>query len=73
MKKSELPDTLTLTFKATSYFNTNYYFYSYEAGENKYGNYSNLHNCFLHIKRFVRNIKNQVGAMIHFHRLSILF
>ena len=73
MKKTELPEALKLTFKATNHFNANCYSYSYEARENKYGNNSNLHNCFLHIKRFVRNIKNQIGAMIYFHALSVLF
>ena len=35
MEKTELPKSLTLTFTATSYLNTNSYFYSYKAGKNK--------------------------------------
>ena len=61
---------MTLTFTATSYLNRDSYFYSYKALKNKYGSYSNSYNYFLYCKLFVRYIKNQIGTMIHFHRLS---
>ena len=65
--------SVTLTFTATSYLNRKSYFYSYKAGRNKYGSYSNSLNYFFYFKLFVRKIKNQIGAMIYFHRLSIQF
>ena len=53
-------------------FYPNSYFYSHKTRKNKYGSYSNLYMHFLYFNFCARNIKNQTGTMIYFHRLSIL-
>ena len=67
------PKAVTVTFTATRYLhNRNSYFYSYKARKNKYGGFSNLPHCFLHLNYFARNIKNQRRTLIDYHRVSIL-
>ena len=73
MEKTELTKALTLTSTATSYLNRNIYLIATKQKKNnKYGSYSNSYNYFLHFKLFVKNIKNQIGTVIYFHRLSVL-
>ena len=71
-KIEQSPKALTLTFTATRYLNRNSYFNSYKEGKDKNGSYSNSDNYFINFKFFDRNIKNQIGIMIYFHRHSIL-
>ena len=66
------PKALTHTFTATRYLNRNKYFYCCKTRKDKYGSCSNLYNYFLHFNFLSRDIKNQTGTMIYFHRFSIL-
>ena len=59
-------------FTVTRYLNRSSYFYSYKAGKNKYGSYSNSYSYFLHFNFFCKKYKNQIGTMIYFPTLSVL-
>ena len=70
MENSNYPKTSAFMFIATKNLNKNSYFQSDKAWKNESGSYSTFFLCFWLL---ASNTKNQIGAVISFLILSVLF